>query len=98
MTTCPDCGIGEFYEHDGWRFCNACGFSARIETWNRLSEDAQLRRAVEGLERIDKTDVRLWRNAGIVNWYTVPSTGSVASYWTLRAALIALAAQIGAGE
>lgn len=34
---CPDCGIGEYYEHDGWRFCNDCGFVARLSTWNHLS-------------------------------------------------------------
>lgn len=37
---CPACGIGEYYEHDGWRFCNACGFSARCATWDRLSDQA----------------------------------------------------------
>lgn len=45
-----------------------------------------------------KPDVRLWRNAGIVNWYTVPSTGSVASYYTLKGAMIALARQVGEGR
>lgn len=37
---CPVCGIGDHSGHGGWRFCNACGFSARCAVWDRLSSQA----------------------------------------------------------
>lgn len=37
---------------------------------------------------------RIWREDGPINWYTYPSTGSTASYWTLEGALIALAGEV----
>jgi len=37
---CPACGIGEFYEHTGHRWCNACGFMALPAVWDRLSGQA----------------------------------------------------------
>lgn len=77
---------------------DAAHIAARIAALE--AEAAPLRElwaAVEAIEQI-KPDVRLWRNAGIVNWYTVPSTGSVASYYTLKGAMIALARQVGEGR
>ena len=64
-----------------------------IATWQRLSRAARLLAAVEAIETINP-DARLWRNAGQVNWYTIPSTGSVASYYTLEGAILALAKKV----
>lgn len=64
-----------------------------IAAWNTLSRAARLLAAVEAIETINP-DARLWRNAGQVNWYTIPSTGSVASYYTLEGAILALAKKV----
>lgn len=67
---CPVCGIGDHSGHDGWRFCNECGFHTLDAAWNRLSSQAariaaleaeaaplrELWAAVEGLEHRMRTD------------------------------------------
>lgn len=61
---CFDCGLGEYYEHDGWRFCNACGFAARRATWDRLSG---LAARIAELEAENARGDALLRAVGTIN-------------------------------